>query len=215
VRDAAIAPMPATTENAELIPGIDVSAGLKRTGGNRKRYETLLRKFADQQAGTVASIRAALSFGDAATAERAAHSLKGSAATLGANGLSEAAARAEAAIKSGRGVEDAVQLLSFALDGVLADIWSALPEDVAANGGARPAGDPASVKEPLIRLKRLLEADDGEAADFILDAKSHLVGVLTPAEIKALSDRVGNFDFDAALKCLSGIASRLSLNLEG
>jgi hypothetical protein len=38
--------------------------------------------------------------------------------------------------------------------------------------------------------------------------------VLTPAEIKTLTERVGNFDFEAALKCLSGIASRLSLNLE-
>jgi len=39
--------------------------------------------------------------------------------------------------------------------------------------------------------------------------------VLTPGEIKMLSERIGNFDFDAALKCISGIASRLSLNLEG
>jgi hypothetical protein len=39
--------------------------------------------------------------------------------------------------------------------------------------------------------------------------------VLTPAEIKTLTERVGSFDFEAALRCLSGIASRLSLNLEG
>jgi hypothetical protein len=39
--------------------------------------------------------------------------------------------------------------------------------------------------------------------------------VLTPAEVKKLSDQVGNFEFEAALKCLSGIASRLSLDLEG
>jgi hypothetical protein len=39
--------------------------------------------------------------------------------------------------------------------------------------------------------------------------------MLTPAEIKTLTERVGNFDFEAALRCLSGIASRLSLNLEG
>jgi hypothetical protein len=38
--------------------------------------------------------------------------------------------------------------------------------------------------------------------------------VLTPVEIKTLSDRICSFDFDAALTCLSGIASRLSLNLE-
>ena len=121
--------------------------------------------------------------------------------------------KAEAAIKSGHNVEQTVELLSLALDRVLANLWAQLPEDRAGNGRSGSA-DPESVKEPLIRLKRLLEADDGEAADFIIDAKSHLTGVLTPAEIKMLSDRVGNFDFDAALKCLSGIASRLSLNLE-
>jgi hypothetical protein len=44
--------------------------------------------------------------------------------------------------------------------------------------------------------------------------KSRFKGVLTPAEIKLLSGSVDNFDYDAALKCISGIASRLSLNLE-
>lgn len=213
--DGAAAPQAQHRRDAVLaIPGIDVQAGLKRTGGNRQRYETLLRKFAEQQAGTIASMRAALSVGDAATAERAAHSLKGAAATLGVNGLSEAAAKAESAIKSGQNVENAVEVLSLALDGVLAKLWGALPEDSAGNGRG-PQADPESVREPLIRLKRLLEADDGEAADFVVDAKSRFTGVLTPAEIKTLTDRVGNFDFDAALKCLSGIASRLSLNLEG
>lgn len=197
------------------ISGIDVASGLKRTGGNRRRYESLLRKFAEQQAGTAAIIRAALAKGDDATAERGAHSLKGAAATLGANALSEAAARAEAAIKSGQDPGAAVDALSLALDRVLANVWAALPDSGSGNGDARATGDPASVREPLIRLKRLLESNDGEAADFIVDAKAHLTGVLTPAEIKTLADQVGNFDFDAALRSLSGIASRLSLKLEG
>ena len=81
--------------------------------------------------------------------------------------------------------------------------------------GPAAGGDPITVVAPLARLKQLLETDDGEAADFIIDAKSQLAGVLTPAEVKALSDQVGNFEFDAALKSLSGIASRLSLDLEG
>ena len=37
----------------------------------------------------------------------------------------------------------------------------------------------------------LLYADDGEAAEFIIDAKSYLRAVLTPAEMKALADQVG------------------------
>ncbi len=198
-----------------VIPGIDVPSGLRRTGGNRKRYEALLRKFAEQQAEIVAIIQAALSAADRATAERAAHSLKGAAGTLGAGMLAEAAARAETAIKSGRGIDEAVRSLSLSLDPVIAGLRSALPGDAAGNGAWRASGDPASVQEPLARLKQLLETDDGEAADFIVDAKQRLAGVLTPAEIKTLSDRVGKFDFEAALKCLSGIASRLSLNLEG
>ena len=91
---------------------------------------------------------------------------------------------------------------------------AALPEETGGNGPGRGTADPATVNEPLARLKQLLEADDGEAADFIVDAKPQLTGVLTSTEIKTLTDRVGKFDFDAALKCLSGIASRLSLTLE-
>jgi len=201
---------------AELaIPGIDVRAGLKRTGSNRRRYESLLRKFAEQQAGTIASMQVALSKGDAATAERAAHSLKGAAGTLGATPLAEMAAQAETAIKNGQGEREAIRSLSLALDAVLAGLRAALPNDTGGNGAGPGSRDPATVKEPLARLKQLLETDDGEAADFIVDAKQRLAGVLTPAEIKTLSDRVGNFDFDAALKCLSGIAGRLALNLEG
>jgi hypothetical protein len=111
-------------------------------------------------------------------------------------------------------LEVALGLDDVAPDAALADVRAALPGDLSGNGAGPGSGDPATVKEPLIRLKQLLEADDGEAADFIVDAKPRLAGVLTSTEIRTLSDRVGNFDFDAALKCLSGIASRLSLDLE-
>ena len=87
-------------------------------------------------------------------------------------------------------------------------------QTVLGTGAAPRSGDAARVKEVLIRLKQLLETDDGEAADFIIDAQSSFVGVLTPIEMKMLSDSVGNFDFEAALNCLSGIALRLSAELE-
>jgi PAS domain S-box-containing protein len=205
---------PGDAESLDL-RGVDAAEGLRLTGGNRARYETLLRKFAERQDGAVADMRLALSDGDTATAERAAHSLKGAAATLGAGPLAGAAAAAEIAIRTGKGVEEALGALSLALGPVIKSIRTALPEEAAGNGKDQTPRDPGTVVEPLSRLKQLLESDDGEAADFIIDAKSRLTGVLTPAEVKALSDRVGNFDFDAALKCLSGIASRLSLDLEG
>ena len=108
--------------------GIDTESGLRRIGGKRERYESLLRKFAVRQAGTVVVIRAALSRGDIATAERDAHSLKGAAATLGADLLAEDAAKAEAAIKSGVAVDEALVSLSRSLDAVVAAIRTALPD---------------------------------------------------------------------------------------
>ncbi len=215
-RGTAAHPEASQADSIELaVPGIDIIAGLKRSGGNRKRYETLLRKFAEQQSGASAAIDAALAKGDAATAERTAHSLKGVAATLGANALSEAASRAEAAIKSGKDAGPEVRTLAVLLETMLPDLRAALPEDGGSNGAGGRAGDPARVQQPLAKLKQLLETDDGEAADFIVDAGPCLAGVLTPSEMNTLSDSVGKFEFDAALKCLSGIAARLSLDLEG
>ena len=207
---ASVAPM---AEGPLEIDGIDVKSALKRTGGNRKRYETLLRRFAHQQATTLEDIRKALSMGDAATAERAAHSLKGAAGTLGVSLLSEAAARAETAIKTGQGIDTALTSLSIDLTAALGAIRTALPDEAATNGGGL-SRDPAAVVEPLTQLKRLLETDDGEAADFMIDARSQLAGVLTPTEIETLSELVGDFNFNSALKCLSSIADRLSLSLK-
>ena len=204
-----------TAEGGSLaLTGVDAAAGLRLTGGSRSRYESLLRKLAERYDGAVRAMRLSLAGGDAAEAERAAHSLKGAAATLGAGPLSEAAAKAETAIRMGKNVEDALQALSAALAPVVQSILAALPEE-GGNGNGEPSGDSITVVEPLSRLKQLLESDDGEAADFIIDARSKLQGVLTPAEVKALSDQVGNFDFDAALMSLSDIASRLSLDLGG
>src|SRR5680860_612131 len=80
------------------IEGVDTRSGVRLTGGKRARYEVLLRKFAERQGGAVDAIRNALTEGDAGSAERAAHSLKGVAATLGAPTLAAAAADAAASV---------------------------------------------------------------------------------------------------------------------
>ena len=195
------------------IEGIDVAAGMRLTGGNRDRYDALLRKFVERQAGTVDAIRLALSAGDEGAAERAAHSLKGVAATLGAASLSATAAEAEAAIRTGQDPERTLRALSLALDPLMKAIAAVWPPEADDGGAATPSGDPRTVVAPLAKLKQLLEADDGEASDYVIDAKSQLTGILTPAEITTLSTQVGNFEFDAALESLSGIASRLSIDL--
>lgn len=108
--------------------GIDTAAGLRIVGGKADRYARLLQKFADRQGDTVNEIRAALAGGDTETAERAAHSLKGSASTLGVNGLAECAAEAGIAIQQGQGVDEALDTLSKSLSAVVFAIQEAITE---------------------------------------------------------------------------------------
>ncbi len=197
-----------------LIPGIDTATALKRTGGNRKRYESLLQRFADSQSHVLDDIRAALAAKDSPTAQRFAHSLKGASANLGANALAEVAAAAEAAIESNDSIAPALDSLSRALDLTIGAIRTVLPVESASAGISSPNADPDSVVQPLAHLKKLLEADDGDASDFLLDARPALCPVLTSAEINSLFTHVGNFAYSDALRSLSEIATRLSLRLE-
>jgi signal transduction histidine kinase/DNA-binding response OmpR family regulator/HPt (histidine-containing phosphotransfer) domain-containing protein len=205
-------PASAAASNSLVIPNIDAVAALNRTGGNRKRYESLLVRFADSQSSVVVDIRAALAANDSPTAQRLAHSLKGAAANLGATSLAECAAKAEAAISSNQSVPSALEDLAHSLDTTVAAIRTALP--IASTAPTSTNTDPSTVAQPLAHLKKLLEADDGEASDFILEACPNLSKVLTAGEIDALMKHVGNFAYSDALHSLSNISERLALTLE-
>jgi two-component system, sensor histidine kinase and response regulator len=191
---------------------VDTQSALRRTGGNPKRYEMLLRKFAES--ADVAEIHAALATADTATAARAAHSLKGAAANLGATAVANSAAEAETAIKAGQPVQPLLDTLAMQLHAVVQAIRSALPNEQPAQSAVSATADPAAVASPLRNLKKLLSNDDGDAADFILEAQPDLAKALTGSEISSLSDFVSNYDFVGALKCVTAIASRLGLKLE-
>jgi two-component system sensor histidine kinase/response regulator len=211
---AKAAASPSTDSGLLLIPGIDTATALKRTGGNRKRYDALLSRFADSQATVISDIRAALAAKDSPTAQRLAHSIKGAAANLGANALAEVAAQAESAINSNEGIALALETLSLNLNTTIASIHSALPTIAIPDSSIVASLDPSTVAQPLSLLKKLLEHDDGDAADFILEAQPNLSKVLTAAEIDTLIGQIGNFAYADALQALSSIAARLFLKLE-
>jgi signal transduction histidine kinase/DNA-binding response OmpR family regulator/HPt (histidine-containing phosphotransfer) domain-containing protein len=196
------------------ISGIDTMTALKRTGGNRQRYESFLRRFADTQANAIQEIRAALNANDPVTAQRTAHSLKGAAANLGANSLATAAASAEVAIKTQSDVEPALAELDRSVMKTVAAIRQTLPVAMAEPAASGGNGDPSAVLQLLSRLKKLLEADDSEAADFLVESQPSFSAVLSGAEIESLTRLVGDFDYEGALRAVSGIADRLSLKLE-
>lgn len=211
VRDKSV--VSAEVTDTLLIPGIDTATALRCTGGKRKRYESLLLRFAESQAAVVSDIRNALAAKDSPTARRLVHSLKGAGANLGAVSLAEAAAKAESAIVSNSPVEPAPQFLATTLDSIIAAVRSTLPTEPAVASSAA-CMDSQALVPPRSRLKRLLASDDADASDFFPEIRPALAGILSSTELDSLSAHVGNFAYSNALKSLSSIASRLSIELE-
>ncbi len=111
------------------LPGLEVGQALARMGGHADLLLRLLGEFRARNADEVEQIRAALA-GERETARRLAHSLKGTAAVLGANDLAEAARSLEYAIRDGLGGEELERVFeetTRALRVVLQSIEQVLP----------------------------------------------------------------------------------------
>ncbi len=217
-RAGAASEVPATeAASSELtaIAGVDAADGLHRVGGNLRLYRALLQQYAEDQAETPVALRAALAAGDAKTAERLAHTLKGVSATLGIKPASEAGAVVEDRIRHGRlaGIEDDLAALEEATLAVIAGIRAALMP--AAPAAAPQSADLAVVIPLLGRLEELLVDSDGEALDCVLEAQEALANVLSADEFAGLSREVQNFAFDAALLQLREIIARIGETTAG
>ncbi len=204
-------PGPDLTELPSGIPGLDINGGVKRLLGKRRLYLDLLRKFVAGQKEAPDRIRTALDAGDAATAERCAHTLKGTAGNIGAVAVQDAAAAVEFAIRGGH-PRDRIDGRLAALAPVLADLTAHLE---AALPLLEPAVrtvvvDPDALRAVCERLQNLLKECDPEAED-VLSANADLLRSAFPDRFEALAARVRNFDFDEAAALLGEACAGLAV----
>jgi two-component system, sensor histidine kinase and response regulator len=82
-------------------PALDVANALERVEGDRELLEELLQLFADECQSSLEQMRTVWNARDNTTLVRLAHTMKGSAANVGANGISEAARELEMQVRSG------------------------------------------------------------------------------------------------------------------
>jgi HPt (histidine-containing phosphotransfer) domain-containing protein len=76
-----------TLEALQHVNGMNLLAGLRGLLGNADRYVEILAQFVRHHSTEVALLSAALASGDGTAARHLAHSLKGAADALGAEGL--------------------------------------------------------------------------------------------------------------------------------
>lgn len=188
----------APSNGTMVIPGVDVSLGMRRVLGKMPLYLKMLAKFVSNQGDAVRDLRQALAAGDRATAERIAHSSKGVCGNIGATELQRMAQGLETDISAGKDVSAALDPFAEALGRVIEAIRAALPAE------ALPASSPAVTVDPqerdrvLVRLGELLANDDSEAND-VMEEHQDLLRATLGAELYAKIDQaVRAYDFEAA-----------------
>lgn len=182
------------------IPGLDQTIGLRRVLGKPERYISMLRGFADSQAGAVNDIRRALAAQDPATATRVAHTLKGLAGNIASTDLQNAALAVDQALRAGNAAAQPALLdtLASALAKQIAAIVKALPEEP--HAASLQAIDPEKLNAVCQQLTALL-TEDGNA-ERLLKENADLLKAAFPKHFVKLHAAVTQFDSERGLAIL-------------
>jgi signal transduction histidine kinase/CheY-like chemotaxis protein/HPt (histidine-containing phosphotransfer) domain-containing protein len=145
------------------IPGLDTAAGLMNTGGKQATYSRLLGLFVEHHGRDCERMRSLLAEGKRAEATRLAHSLKGAAASLGAEAVRAAAQATEMSFRGPAVAEEAalIDALEAQLDSLLVVL-----RDFVATEPAKSAQDAAyrEADELMAQIEIYLKNDDIRAS---------------------------------------------------
>jgi two-component system sensor histidine kinase/response regulator len=213
-RNPAAAPAPAPAANSAgvdfpALPGIDVQAGLARMMQDPNLYRRMLVMFRDGQQNFVKQFAAARLDADPEAAMRAAHTLKGTAGSIGASALQAAADVLETACHENAPdttIDAALQGVEAALAPVMAGLETMRAES--ANSPPEPGQDLRLVLPLLDNLRSLLAESDTAAAEVAEKLTALTAGTPMAADLRKVNGLVGAFDFDAALAMLDELRTR-------
>jgi PAS domain S-box-containing protein len=189
------------------VTGLDTADGLRRVLGNREAYLGMLRTFASGQKSAPDVIRAALGEGRQVDAERAAHTLKGIAGSIGARQLQADAGAVEAALRRGAPAAEVAPLVegaSVTLSRLLGALAAVVPSELepAASGPL----DPEALATAIAKIEALLEQDDVEALG-ALDRAAPLLTAAFGDRATALRKLVRAYRWEDALAALREAAA--------
>jgi HPt (histidine-containing phosphotransfer) domain-containing protein len=186
------------------LPGFDVSRGLASLSGNEEKYLAILWRFLASRDKTMDALAASLAAGDRPAVRAMAHTLYGSASTLGARRLAELARGLETALgDSAPALADSTSLNESAA--AIADEFQglddALPSMRSPTSKATVTGDLQLLTVVREQLHALLSQNDFDAIDYFRD-HSALIMASLGAEGAEVERLIEGFEFQAALQAL-------------
>jgi CheY-like chemotaxis protein len=190
------------------VPGLNAARGVAALRGNAGKYLGLLGDFVASHAEDMTRLAASLAAGDHAAARRLAHTLKGTAATLGADRLAEQAARLEKNLPAGAKRKIRAAALQPEMDAInreLMALAAVLPPPSPALPPAHAAPlDKEALRALLEQLDALLaQSDTAAAALFEQHAPALRAALGAPGE--QLGREIGRFEFAAARKTVQDL----------
>ncbi len=195
------------------LPGFDVRAGLAFANHNERLYRQLLEKFKEEGHDWDRSLDEALAGEDQEGMVRAAHTIKGLARMLGANGLADAALEVERRARASEPFSEAFDRLKTALGQTLEVLdtqpWS---ESSAENGMARHNPAPMDREAVMILLDDLrhsLRSDMVQALKQANQLQTLLADTDQAATATALTKDIFDFETDSALRRLDKMAGHI------
>jgi polar amino acid transport system substrate-binding protein len=196
------------------LPGIDLSWGLERIGGNKRLFLKLLREFAANHRNAIEIIEQRLAEHDFESARRELHTIKGVAGNIGARILQQEAGNLEQLLlKDGRQnvklPQSFLQAFTTLFNGLSALHVLEKTTGFAADVEDMPAGE-GNLDDLLGRLQQML-IEGNPAATTLLGPLQKL---LTDEEQLEYLNQVGalleNYEFDYALPILRKIIVKLT-----
>ena len=187
------------------VQGLDVEQGLRLSNHNAALYLGMLEKFVKSQEQALHHTQQALQQADGLTAERLAHTLKGLAASMGAEPLRVLAAELEQALHRGADAEQLARLIAPAqtqldgLVGALRAVPGLVRQTPLVTAKLTQAGR-AALQPVLRQLQQMLEQDDSEAVTLWEQHAPDLRALLPQAG--PLEQAIVGFDFEEALRLL-------------
>ena len=191
------------------VEGLDAVDGLRRVAGNRKLYVKLLRQFVEQNKETVAQLANQIMASDLVSAQRTAHTLKGTAGNLGAHGVQTAAGNLDKAIREGceaARLEELQQTFSYELSGLLARISSELGDEPILVPAPGSPNDPGQVQRIVVQMLHQLWVCDAAAVETLENHRSALSSVFRKGGFDGFEKEVHAYAFAAARTMLEDAA---------
>jgi two-component system sensor histidine kinase/response regulator len=202
-------PVPATGLMLDVIPGLDTVDGLRRMLGRGEAYLGLLRRFVTGHSDDARKIRTALADGRHADAERAAHTLKGVAGSIGARQLQREAGEVEAALRRGASAVDVDPLID-PVERSLDDLTTALLRNLPPESEVTPVAasvEPDTLAAAVERLEQLLSREAVEAIK-AFETAGPILAEAYGERAAQIGKLVRRYRFEDALAALRDVARR-------